>query len=121
MACTSAGGEGGSSYPLQELLGFPPGQRVAAELKVVDSAARGVACRHALGCGLVPPCCPGPVHEDCREGQEDGGPGGDEGDLPIAGRRAALVEWQMRPFAKGSRRLVAAFLPGARRSSDMGG
>jgi hypothetical protein len=27
----------------------------------------------------------------------------------IAGRRAALVEWQMRPFAKGSWRLVAAF------------
>ena len=37
LACTSAGGEGGSSYPLQELLELPPGQRVAAELKVVDS------------------------------------------------------------------------------------
>jgi 3-oxoadipate enol-lactonase len=37
LACTSAGGEGGSSYPLQELLALPPGQRVAAELKVVDS------------------------------------------------------------------------------------
>ncbi len=28
---------GGSSYPLQKLLELPPGQRVAAELKVVDS------------------------------------------------------------------------------------
>src|SRR5215467_14823625 len=31
LACTSAGGEGGSSYPLQELLELPPGQRAAAE------------------------------------------------------------------------------------------
>src|SRR5262249_7116967 len=37
LACTSAGGEGGSSYPLQKLLELPPGQQVAAELKVVDS------------------------------------------------------------------------------------
>jgi pimeloyl-ACP methyl ester carboxylesterase len=37
LACTSAGGEGGSSYALQELLELPPGQRVAAELKAVDS------------------------------------------------------------------------------------
>jgi pimeloyl-ACP methyl ester carboxylesterase len=37
LACTSAGGEGGSSYPLQQLLELPPEQRVAAELKVVDS------------------------------------------------------------------------------------
>jgi 3-oxoadipate enol-lactonase len=37
LACTSAGGQGGSSYPLQDLLEVPPGQRVAAELKVVDS------------------------------------------------------------------------------------
>ena len=37
LACTSAGGEGGSSYPLQKLLELPPGQRVAAELKLVDS------------------------------------------------------------------------------------
>ena len=37
LACTSAGGEGESSYPLQKLLELPPGQRVAAELKVVDS------------------------------------------------------------------------------------
>jgi 3-oxoadipate enol-lactonase len=36
LACTSAGGEGGSSYPLQELLELPPGQRAAAELKVAD-------------------------------------------------------------------------------------
>ncbi len=32
LACTSAGGEGGSSYPL-----LPPGERVAAELKLADS------------------------------------------------------------------------------------
>ena len=37
LACTSAGGEGGSSYPLQKLLELPPGQRAAAELKVADS------------------------------------------------------------------------------------
>src|SRR5215475_2861128 len=36
LACTSAGGGGGSSYPLQKLLELPPGQR-AAELTVVDS------------------------------------------------------------------------------------
>jgi pimeloyl-ACP methyl ester carboxylesterase len=37
LACTSAGGEGGSSYPLHTLLELPPGERVAAELTVVDS------------------------------------------------------------------------------------
>ena len=37
LACTSAGGEGGSSYPLQKLLELPPGQRAAAELKLADS------------------------------------------------------------------------------------
>jgi 3-oxoadipate enol-lactonase len=37
LACTSAGGEGGSSYPLQKLLELPPGQRVAAELTLADS------------------------------------------------------------------------------------
>ena len=37
LACTSAGGEGGSSYPLQELLELPREQRVAAELKLADS------------------------------------------------------------------------------------
>ena len=37
LACTSAGGGGGSSYPLSKLAELPPGQRVAAELKVVDS------------------------------------------------------------------------------------
>ena len=37
LACTSAGGEGGSSYPLQNLLELPPGPRVAAELKLADS------------------------------------------------------------------------------------
>jgi len=37
LACTSAGGGGGSSYPLQKLQELPPGQRVAAQLKMVDS------------------------------------------------------------------------------------
>ena len=37
VACTSAGGKGGSSYPLHKLLELPPGQRVAAELKLADS------------------------------------------------------------------------------------
>jgi 3-oxoadipate enol-lactonase len=37
LACTSAGGAGGSSYPLQKLLGLPAGQRKAAELKLADS------------------------------------------------------------------------------------
>jgi len=37
LACTSAGGEGGSSHPLHKLLDLPAGQRVAAELKVADS------------------------------------------------------------------------------------
>jgi pimeloyl-ACP methyl ester carboxylesterase len=34
LACTSAGGDGGSSYPLQKL---PPGGRTAAQLKLADS------------------------------------------------------------------------------------
>ncbi|MGP0027110.1 MAG: alpha/beta fold hydrolase [Streptosporangiaceae bacterium] len=40
LACTSAGGEGASSYPLQKLqklLELPREQRVAAELKLADS------------------------------------------------------------------------------------
>jgi 3-oxoadipate enol-lactonase len=37
LACTSAGGDGGSSYPLQKLLDLPPGQRAAAEQKLADS------------------------------------------------------------------------------------
>ena len=37
LACTSAGGDGGSSYPLQKLLDLPREQRVAAELKLADS------------------------------------------------------------------------------------
>lgn len=37
LACTSAGGEGGSSYPLQKLVGLPPQERPAAELKLADS------------------------------------------------------------------------------------
>jgi 3-oxoadipate enol-lactonase len=37
LACTSAGGEGGSSYPPQKLQELPPQERAAAELKLADS------------------------------------------------------------------------------------
>jgi 3-oxoadipate enol-lactonase len=37
LNCTSAGGAGGSSYPLHKLLELPENERVAAGLKVVDS------------------------------------------------------------------------------------
>jgi pimeloyl-ACP methyl ester carboxylesterase len=37
LMCTSSGGEGGSSYPLHELLELPEQERVAAGLKLVDS------------------------------------------------------------------------------------
>src|SRR5262252_948175 len=37
LACTSAGGGGGSSYPLQKLQELPPEERAAAQLKLGDS------------------------------------------------------------------------------------
>ena len=37
LACTSAGGDGGSSYPLQKLPELPPEERAAAQLKLADS------------------------------------------------------------------------------------
>src|SRR5262245_2739153 len=37
VACTSAGGHGGSSYPLHKLQELPPGERAAAQLKLADS------------------------------------------------------------------------------------
>jgi 3-oxoadipate enol-lactonase len=37
LACTSAGGEGGSSYPLQDLRGLATEEGPAAELKLADS------------------------------------------------------------------------------------
>jgi 3-oxoadipate enol-lactonase len=37
LSCTSAGGAGGSSYPLQTLQELPPEQRTAAQLKLADS------------------------------------------------------------------------------------
>ncbi len=37
LNCTSAGGAGGSSYPLHKLLELPENERLAAGLKVVDS------------------------------------------------------------------------------------
>jgi 3-oxoadipate enol-lactonase len=37
LACTSAGGDGGSSYPLQTLLELPPEERAAVQLELADS------------------------------------------------------------------------------------
>jgi 3-oxoadipate enol-lactonase len=37
LACTSPGGQGGSSYPLETLLELPPEEQTAARLKVADS------------------------------------------------------------------------------------
>ncbi len=37
LLCTSSGGEGGSSYPLQNLLEIPEADRAAASLKLVDT------------------------------------------------------------------------------------
>jgi 3-oxoadipate enol-lactonase len=37
LACTSAGGDGGSSYPLHKLPELPPQERAAAQLKLADS------------------------------------------------------------------------------------
>jgi 3-oxoadipate enol-lactonase len=37
LMCTSAGGEGGSSYPLHELLGLSPEERAAIGLRITDS------------------------------------------------------------------------------------
>ena len=37
LACTSAGGDGGSSYPLQKLQELPAQERAAAQLKLADS------------------------------------------------------------------------------------
>src|SRR6478735_4132641 len=37
LACTSAGGDGGSSYPLHKLSELPPQERAAAQLKLADS------------------------------------------------------------------------------------
>ncbi len=37
LACTSAGGDGGSSFPLHKLPELPPEERAAAQLKLVDS------------------------------------------------------------------------------------
>jgi len=37
LACTSAGGGGGSSYPVQKLHELPPAERAAAQLRLADS------------------------------------------------------------------------------------
>lgn len=37
LACTSSGGEGGSSYSIQKLLELPPEERAATELKLLDT------------------------------------------------------------------------------------
>lgn len=37
LACTSAGGGGGASYPLEKLQGLPAEERATAQLKLIDS------------------------------------------------------------------------------------
>jgi pimeloyl-ACP methyl ester carboxylesterase len=37
LACTSAGGDGGSSYPLHKLQDLPPQERAATQLRLADS------------------------------------------------------------------------------------
>ncbi len=37
LACTSAGGAGGASYPLQELVGLEPEERVTRQMEVLDT------------------------------------------------------------------------------------
>lgn len=37
LLCTSAGGDGGSSYPLHELAGLPPDQALAMRMQLTDS------------------------------------------------------------------------------------
>jgi pimeloyl-ACP methyl ester carboxylesterase len=62
LACTSAGGDGGSSYPLQKLHRLPPKERATAQLTLADSrwnerwlaahpADRALAQRLAAGQG----------------------------------------------------------------------
>jgi 3-oxoadipate enol-lactonase len=37
LACTSAGGTGGASFPLHELASLPPGERVSRQIRLLDS------------------------------------------------------------------------------------
>ena len=58
LACTSAGGDGGSSYPLQKLQELPPQERAAAQLKLADSRwderwLEAHPADHALAAGLT--------------------------------------------------------------------
>jgi 3-oxoadipate enol-lactonase len=46
LACTSAGGGGGSSYPLQKLQELPPEQRAARNSSWRTAAGTSVGCRH---------------------------------------------------------------------------
>jgi pimeloyl-ACP methyl ester carboxylesterase len=46
LACTSAGGDGGSSYPLHTLQQLPPEERAAAHLKLADSRWTSAGLRH---------------------------------------------------------------------------
>jgi len=60
LACTSAGGDGGSSYPLHKLPGLPPQERAAAQLKLLDSRwdqrwFEAHPADRALAEGLCPP------------------------------------------------------------------
>ncbi len=72
LNCTSAGGAGGSSYPLQKLLELPENERVAAGLKVVDSRwdERWLAAHpadRALAEGLAAAMAGGPDKPDPAE------------------------------------------------------
>ena len=37
LACTSAGGAGGASYPLQDLVALPPDERAARRMEIIDT------------------------------------------------------------------------------------
>jgi 3-oxoadipate enol-lactonase len=37
LCCTSAGGRGGASYPLQDLVGLPPEERAARRMEILDT------------------------------------------------------------------------------------
>ena len=80
LLCTSSGGEGGSSYPLQDLLALPEEERAAAGLKLVDSRwdealVRRSPSRPRGGRALRPQSRAGSGRRRCHRGP-DGGPGG---------------------------------------------
>jgi pimeloyl-ACP methyl ester carboxylesterase len=81
LACTSAGGEGGASYPLEKLLDLPPEERGAARLKIADSrwderwlaehpADRALADRLAAGDGTSEAAAAGEAQLEARAGHD---------------------------------------------------